>query len=150
MRLRISDKSAVSTAITKCLEMVGKLDIEAQKEVLYHVDNALRCAAGLTSRVAVADAISSLCALCPGAFSTQGSCTNACIRLLNSLYFAVEQEKKDSLLKGKLSFAFGNVAHLAGGKAVRSLALKSCQSYFAGFNGEYILCSAETFSMNFK
>jgi proteasome component ECM29 len=136
LRLRLADKSLLSSVITKVLNMVPQLDLESQRLVVFHLDKALRIAHGLTTRNAVTDAIISVATKCPDAFIMNASTS----RLLNAIYSAIYQEKKDTLMRGKFSYAIGFIANLAPSKTVRSLALKACDSYLENFDSKCFCC----------
>lgn len=130
IRLQMAQAGPISDAITKCLEIVKMLDSDNQKRaIIPHIDSALRCGAGFATRAAAADAVSTLCSQCPTSFSFSGSSiSNPTVRLLRALYFASEREK-GSGARDKMIHAFGNLAALAPGKSVRSLAIRLCDRY---------------------
>jgi proteasome component ECM29 len=137
LRLRLADRSSLTSAITKVLNMVPALDLESQRLVVFQLDQALRSSHGLTTRNSVIDAIVSLCCKCPNAFDANPSTT----RLLNALFAAIDHERKDTLMRGKFAYALGFVANLASAKTVRFLALKVCNSYL---NNSDSTCVLET------
>ena len=129
MRLQIAQSGEIASALTKCLDMVKHIGLQAQKAVIPQIDSALRCGAGFATRAAAADAVSSLCNICPLAFAFPGSSTtNPTVRLLRALYFASEREKGNAA-RDKMTHAFGNLAALAPGSSVRSLAIRLCERY---------------------
>ena len=129
VRLQLAQSGPIAAALSKCLDMVKSIDINTQKAVIPHLDSALRCGAGFATRAAVADAVSSLCSLCPSAFKFDGnSSTNPTVRLLRALYFASERERGVGA-RDKMSFALGNLADLSPGCSVRSLTIRACEKY---------------------
>ena len=129
VRLQLAQSGPIAAALSKCLDMVKSVDINTQKAVIPHLDSALRCGAGFATRAAVADAVSSLCSLCPSAFKFDGnSSTNPTVRLLRALYFASERERGVGA-RDKMSFALGNLAELSPGSSVRSLTIRACEKY---------------------
>ena len=72
-----------------------------------------------------------MAAACPNAFLFPGtSTTNPTVRLLRALYTAGEREHGQGA-RDKMVHALGNLAALAPGSSVRSLALKACERYAA-------------------
>ena len=67
IRLQVAQSGPLGMAMTKCLDMVPRLDIDIQKEVVPQLDTALRLSAGLTTRTATADCVATLCSTCPEA-----------------------------------------------------------------------------------
>jgi len=132
LRLKLADNSSLSSVISKVLNMVPELDVELQRLVIFHLDKSLRSAVGLTTRSAVTDAIISIATKCPDAFIMNPSTS----RLLNAIYSAINQEKKDTLMRGKFSYAIGFIANLAPTKTVRSIAVKACDSYLENSDSE--------------
>eukprot|EP00551_Chaetoceros_affinis_P007513 CAMPEP_0203684740 /NCGR_PEP_ID=MMETSP0090-20130426/48190_1 /ASSEMBLY_ACC=CAM_ASM_001088 /TAXON_ID=426623 /ORGANISM="Chaetoceros affinis, Strain CCMP159" /LENGTH=1703 /DNA_ID=CAMNT_0050553919 /DNA_START=614 /DNA_END=5725 /DNA_ORIENTATION=+ len=130
LRLQMAQSGPISGALTKCLEMVKSIDSDVQKSaVVPQIDSALRCGAGFATRAAAADAVSMLCTQCPSVFKHAGTSTsNPTVRLLRALYYASEREQGTGA-RTKMIFAFGNLAALAPGSSVRSLALRLCQRY---------------------
>lgn len=109
--------------------MVRHVDLEAQKKLIPELDSSLRKGAGFATRAATADAVGTLCASCPAAFSFPGATmANPTVRLLRAIYFASERERGVTA-KDKMTHALGSLAELAPGKAVRILALKACERY---------------------
>lgn len=104
--------------------MVKHIDLDIQKKIVPELDSALRRGAGFATRVAVADAVTSLCSSCPNAFAFPGvSTSNPSVRLFRALYFASERER-GAASKDRLTHALGSLAELVPGKAVRGLAAK--------------------------
>ena len=134
LRLRLADRSSLASAITKVLNMVPHLDLESQRLAVFHLEKCLRTAHGLTTRSAVTDAVNALATLCPDAFIMNASTS----RLLHGLYLAMDQEKKDTLMRGKFAYTLGHVANLAPPKAVRAIALKACDSYLGNSDSKYL------------
>lgn len=129
IRLQMAQNGPVASALTKCLDMMKFISLDSQKEVIPHLDSAIRCGAGFATRAAAADAVSSLSSSCPAAFKFSGtSTTNPTVRLLRALYFASERER-GSGARGKMAHALGNLAELAPGSSVRQLALRACERY---------------------
>jgi proteasome component ECM29 len=130
IRLQMAQSGPISGALTKCLEMVKCINSDAQKSaVIPQIDSALRCGAGFATRAAAADAVSTLCSQCPSSFKFTGTSTsNPTVRLLRALYFASEREQGAGA-RDKMTHAFGNLAALAPGTSVRSLALRLCERY---------------------
>ena len=129
IRLQLAQSGPLATAVTKCLAMLPRCDLEVQKSVVPQLDAALRLSAGFASRAATADAVSTLCSSCPNAFKFTGSLsTNPSVRLLRALYFASEREHGQAA-RDKMSHALGNLAGLCPGSSVRSLALRACDRY---------------------
>jgi len=130
LRLQMAQSGPISVALATCLDMVKSLDTDSQKAaIIPHIDSAIRCGAGFATRAAAADAVSTLCSNCPTAFKFNGSSTsNPTVRLLRALYYASERER-GSAARDKMTHAFGNIAKLAPGASVRSLALRLCERY---------------------
>jgi len=131
LRLQMAQTGPIAGALTKCLEMMRFMSLDSQKEVIPHIDSALRCGAGFATRAAAADAVSTLCNTCPSAFKFTGSSsTNSTVRLLRALYFASERER-GSAARDKMTHALGSLAELAPGSSVRVLAVRACEKYSA-------------------
>ena len=129
IRLQMAQIGPISGALTKCLDMVKSMDENQQSAVVPHIDSALRRGSGFATRAAAADAVSTLCAQCPSAFRFAGTAmSNPTVRLLRALYFASERER-GSGARDKMIHAFGNLAALAPGSSVRSVAFRLCQRY---------------------
>lgn len=129
LRLQISQTGPLATAVAKCLELVAIVDVSTQRQVVPHLDSALRSSAGFATRVAVADAVSTLCSSSPNAFRFTGPLnTNPSVRLLRAFYFAAERERGQGS-KDRLVNALGNLANLCPGGSVRVLALRACDRY---------------------
>jgi proteasome component ECM29 len=129
LRINFAMSGPIAQALHKCLEMVQFIDLEAQKKLIPELDSSLRKGAGFATRAATADAVNSLCGKCPAAFSFPGSTmSNPTVRLLRAIYFASERERGVTA-KDKITHAFGSLATLAPGPAVRALALKACERY---------------------
>jgi len=56
--------------------------------------------------------------------------TNPTVRLLRALYHSSERERGAGA-RDKMTHALGNLAELAPGKSVRSLAVRACERYKA-------------------
>ncbi len=135
IRLQMAQSGPLAGALAKCIEMLKNVDIECQKSVIPELDSALRRGAGFATRAAAADAVSSLCALSPEAFKFSGNSTsNPTVRLLRALYYASERERGTGA-KDKMSHALGNLAALAPGSSVRSLATRLCERYNTAVGG---------------
>ncbi len=130
MRLQMAQAGPIAEAVSKCLEMVKQIDSDDKKKAIVpYIDSALRCGAGFATRAAAADAVSTLCSQTPSAFSFAGSSmSNPTVRLLRALYFASERERGVNA-RDKMIHAFGNLASLAPGKSVRTLARRLCSRY---------------------
>jgi len=129
LRLQMVQSGPIATALNKCLDMMGSVQLECQKGVIPHLDSAIRTGAGFATRAAAADAVSSLCNTCPNAFKFPGqSSTNPTVRLLRALYFASERERGVGA-RDKMAHALGNLAALSPGPSVRALALRACERY---------------------
>ena len=59
VRLQMAQNGPVAGALTKCLDMMKFITLNSQKEVIPHLDSAIRCGAGFATRAAAADAVSS-------------------------------------------------------------------------------------------
>ena len=135
IRLQMAQSGPLAGALTKCIEMLKKVDVEYQKAVIPELDSALRRGAGFATRAAAADAVSSLCSVSPGAFKFNGNSTsNPTVRLLRALYYASERERGTGA-KDKMSHALGNLASLAPGSSVRALAVRLCERYNTAVGG---------------
>lgn len=129
IRLQMAQVGPIAGALAKCLDMVKSMQESRQSSVIPHIDSALRCGAGFATRAAAADAVSTLCTQCPSAFRFSGaSMANPTVRLLRALYFASERERGAGA-RDKMIHAFGNLAALAPGSSVRSIAFRLCQRY---------------------
>ena len=129
VRLQLAQSGPIAGALQKCLDMLKVVKLETVKAVIPQLDAALRCGAGFSTRAAAADAVSSLCTICPLAFRFPGTSTsNPTVRLLRALYFASERER-GSAARDKMSHALGNLAALAPGSSVRGLAIRACNTY---------------------
>lgn len=130
IRLQLAQSGPIALAITKCLELLPYVSLDTQKKVAPELDSALRLSSGFASRVAVADAVSSVCSTCPSVFRfPAASSANPAVRLLRALYFASERERGAVLSVDKIVFALGNLAALCPASSVRSLALRACDRY---------------------
>lgn len=129
-RLQMAQAGPIAGALSKCLDMVKSLEsVEHRSAVIPYIDTALRTGGGFATRAAAADAVSTLCSQCPSSFYFKGSSlSNPTVRLLRALYFASEREQ-GSGARNKMIHAFGNLAALAPGKSVRSIALRLCDRY---------------------
>ena len=135
IRLQMAQSGPIAGALAKCIDMLKNVDLECQKAVIPELDSALRCGAGFATRAAAADAVSSLCAVSPGAFKFSGNSTsNPTVRLLRALYYASERERGAGA-KDKMAHALGNLAALAPGTSVRSLAVRLCERYNVASGG---------------
>ena len=129
LRLQIAQSGPLAGAVTKCLEIVPRLDEEHQRAIIPQLDAALRLSAGFATRAAVADAVSSLCLTCPKAFYfTCSPSMNPTVRLLRAFYYASERERGDAS-KDKMIHALGNLSSLCPGGSVRQLASNICDRY---------------------
>jgi proteasome component ECM29 len=129
LRIQVVQSGPMATAVTKCLDMMPHMDLKIQKAVVPELDSAIRLSAGLTTRTAAADCVSTLCATCPHAFKFSGpSSTNPSVSLLRALYSASERERGQAA-KDKYAHACGNLAALCPGSSVRSLALRAAEKY---------------------
>lgn len=129
LRLQVVQSGPLATAVTKCLDMMPYMDLSIQKAVVPELDSAIRLSAGLTTRTAAADCVSTLCTTCPDAFKNVGSgMTNPSVSLLRALYYASERERGQAA-RDKYAHACGNLAALCPGASVRSLALRASEKY---------------------
>lgn len=129
MRLQMVSSGPLADALNKCLDILTRSSLKSQQLVIPRLDSALRMGIGFATRSAAADAVSSLCSASPSAFKFNVNLTaNPTSRLLRALYFASEREK-GSYARGKMIHALGNLAALAPGSTVRSLARKLCERY---------------------
>lgn len=129
LRLQVVQSGPMAMAVTKCLDMMPDMDIKIQKAVVPELDSAIRLSAGLTTRTAAADCVSTLCSTCPDAFRNSGpSSTNPSVSLLRALYWASERERGQAA-RDKYAHACGNLAALCPGSSVRSLALRASHKY---------------------
>lgn len=129
MRLQMISSGPLADALNKCLDILTHTSLKSQQLVIPRLDSALRIGAGFATRSAAADAVSSLCSASPSAFKFNGSLNaNPTSRLLRALYHASEREK-GSYARSKMTHALGNLAALAPGSTVRSLARKLCERY---------------------
>ena len=123
-RVRLAMSGPIHSALQKCLDMIKHIDHDAQKKVVLELDSALRRGSGFATRAAVADAVTTLCNICPNAFNCPGlSTTNPSVRLFRALYFASERERGPAS-KDRMTHALGSLAELVPGKAVRTLVAK--------------------------
>lgn len=129
-RLQLSQSGPVAEAVSKCMDLVPHLSLKSQQEVVQELNIALRGSVGFASRAATADAVSSLCASSPAAFSYPGvsSNMNPAVQLLRAFYYAADRERGPAA-KEKMLFGLGNLAKLCPGYSVRSLALRACRKY---------------------
>jgi proteasome component ECM29 len=131
LRLQVVQNGPLAMAVTKCLEMIPAIDLDIQRAVVPQLDSALRLSAGLATRTAAADCVSTLCNTCPNAFKHTGSsAANPSVSLLRALYAASEREK-GTASREKYSTALGHLAALCSGSVVRILALRACEKYNA-------------------
>lgn len=129
MRLQMASNGPLADALNKCLDILTHSSLKTQQLVIPRLDSALRMGTGFATRSAAADAVSSLCSASPSAFKFNMNLTaNPTSRLLRALYYASEREK-GTFARGKMTHAFGNLAALAPGSTVRSLARKLCERY---------------------
>lgn len=129
IRLQVAQTGPLATAVTKLLDMVPQVDLEAQRAVIPQLNSALRQSAGFTTRAAVADACAALCNSCPNAFKFSGSnSTNPAVGLLRGFFHGAERESGAGA-RSKMAHAFGSLASLCPGSSVRSLALRACDNY---------------------
>ena len=129
LRLQVVQSGPMATALTKCLDMMPHMDIKIQKAVVPELDSAIRLSAGLITRTAAADCVSTLCSTCPDAFRNSGpSSTNPSVSLLRALYSASERERGQAA-RDKYAHACGNLAALCPGSSVRSLAFRASDKY---------------------
>ncbi len=129
LRIQVVQSGPMATAVTKCLDMIPQMDLRIQKAVIPELDSAIRLSAGVTTRTAAADCVSTLCSTCPNAFkSNLPSSTNPSVSLLRALYSASERERGQAA-RDKYAHACGNLAALCPGSSVRSLALRASDKY---------------------
>ena len=135
-RIQLAQSGPIASAVTKCLELVPRLDPKVQRKIVSELDAALRLSSGFASRAATADAVSHLCGSCPGCFAFPGvfGTANPTVRLFRGLYYAMERERGEAS-KDKLCHAFGNLAGLCPSGSVRSLASKICVRYTRSTGG---------------
>jgi proteasome component ECM29 len=127
IRLQLASVGPLAQAVSKCVDIVPRMDPATQKATISSLDSALRMSAGFATRAATADAASRLCSTCPSMFQNNGpASSNVTVRLLRAFYFASDRERGQAA-KDKLIFAFGNIAALCPGSSVRSLAVKACE-----------------------
>ena len=109
-RIRLAQSGPLAAAVTKLLDMLPAVDLQTQRDVVPHLDNALRQSAGFASRAATCDAVSVLCNSCPNAFKFPGSSnTNPSVRLLRAINYAGEREHGQAA-REKMVHALGNLA----------------------------------------
>jgi proteasome component ECM29 len=129
VRLQLAQSGPIASALNKCLEMMKHAPLVSQRKLIPELDSSLRRGAGFATRAATADAVSSLCSVCPLAFKFTGNSTsNPTVRLLRALYYASERERGIGA-QDKMTHAFGNLAALAPGSSVRSIAMRLCERY---------------------
>eukprot|EP00592_Proboscia_alata_P011054 CAMPEP_0194364980 /NCGR_PEP_ID=MMETSP0174-20130528/12930_1 /TAXON_ID=216777 /ORGANISM="Proboscia alata, Strain PI-D3" /LENGTH=2864 /DNA_ID=CAMNT_0039139339 /DNA_START=143 /DNA_END=8734 /DNA_ORIENTATION=+ len=141
LRLQMAQSGPISEALTKCLDMLRFVGVECQRQALSQLESAFRLSSGFASRAAVADAVTTLASIAPGAFSSSSSINNhnghhhqqigsnnPTVRLLRALYAASERERGPTA-RDKMAHALGSIAALAPGSSVRSLAIRACEKY---------------------
>eukprot|EP00934_Nitzschia_sp_Nitz4_P006344 Nitzschia sp. Nitz4//scaffold36_size144017//17459//24583//NITZ4_003068-RA/size144017-snap-gene-0.188-mRNA-1//1//CDS//3329549402//6334//frame0 len=129
LRLQLVQSGPLATAVTKCIDMIPKMDIQSQKMIVPELDSAIRQSSGLATRTAAADCVVTLCSTCPNAFRNSGaSHSNPSVSLLRALYSASERERGQAA-RDKYAHAFGSLAALCPGPSVRSLALRATEKY---------------------
>ena len=128
-RLQLAQSGPIASALNKCLEMMTHAPLNSQRKLVSELDSSLRRGAGFATRAAAADAVSLLCSTCPMAFKFNGNSTsNPTVRLLRAIYYASERER-GAAARDKMTHAFGNLASLAPGSSVRSIAMRLCDRY---------------------
>jgi proteasome component ECM29 len=128
-RLQLAQIGPLALAVTKCLELIPRTKWETQQSIAPALDAALRQSAGFATRAATADAVSTLCTICPAVFRFTGTAnTNPSVRLLRAFYFASERERGIAA-KDKMIHALGNLAAICPASSVRSLAVRACERY---------------------
>jgi proteasome component ECM29 len=128
-RLQIAQSGPIALAVSKCVELIPFVSLDTQKHVAPELEAALRLSTGFATRVAVADAVSTLCSICPAVFTfASATISNPSVRLLRSFYFACERERGAASID-KMIHALGNLASLCPGRSVRSLAVRACNRY---------------------
>lgn len=70
LRIQVVQSGPLATAVTKCLDMIPRLEPKIQQAVVPELDSAIRLSAGLTTQTTAANCVATLCTSCPNAFKS--------------------------------------------------------------------------------
>lgn len=125
LRIQASQSSPLAVAVRKCVDMLPNMKVKHQQSVVPALDSAIRKSSGIATRSAAAECVITLSHTCPDMFRSNAS-TSA---LLRCFFDGVFIERGGKAAQDKMVGAFGSLAALTAGPAVRSLASLATERY---------------------